>query len=195
MSRASDSLRSEDPLLIEETPVPPSPTTMDREGVLAALGYHAEKVKVWEPRTFYDARESCQRCGKKVYPVEKVDVGMLYHRGCFKCKVCGVQLNLRNFQLEQDTREGGGGERKQLFCNAHVPSRHTKGQFGQDALEIQTAMEAQKKASAKVCHYQVSSMWGIQLALLVFLQITSRMTSQWTTSSLHECCTLFVVAG
>jgi len=29
----------------------------------------------------------CRRCGLKVYPVERIDVGEMFHRGCFKCQV------------------------------------------------------------------------------------------------------------
>lgn len=38
----------------------------------------------------------------QVYPVEKVDVGVVYHRSCFKCHVCGRQLTIQSFQREVD---------------------------------------------------------------------------------------------
>ena len=70
--------------------------TMDREGVLAALGYKPEKS--WRtPAVLLEKSEMCIRCGKKVYPVEKVDVGGLYHRSCFKCKVSYMLKNIDDY--------------------------------------------------------------------------------------------------
>lgn len=40
----------------------------------------------------------------QVYPVEKVDVGVVYHRSCFKCRVCGRQLTIQSFQREVDLK-------------------------------------------------------------------------------------------
>jgi hypothetical protein len=60
--------------------------TLDRDGVLATLGYKPDKS--WKTSVvLLDRSELCIRCGKKVYPVEKIDVGGLYHRSCFRCKV------------------------------------------------------------------------------------------------------------
>ena len=39
----------------------------------------------------------CHRCGKRVYPVERVDVGALFHRRCFRCRVCGLRLSLVSY--------------------------------------------------------------------------------------------------
>ena len=36
--------------------------------------------------------DTCHRCGGRVYPVERVDVGALFHRRCFRCKICGLQV-------------------------------------------------------------------------------------------------------
>lgn len=37
--------------------------------------------------------DACHRCGSRVYPVERVDVGALFHRRCFRCRVCGLQVS------------------------------------------------------------------------------------------------------
>ena len=52
---------------------------------------------------------------------------------------------MRNFQLVAEV----GSRDKELYCNTHVP--HGAGQgLGTEALQIKNAMEAQKRASAKV---------------------------------------------
>lgn len=44
-------------------------------------------------------QDQCYRCMKKVYPMEKIGPvkDVVYHKGCFSCKVCGTKLNLKNF--------------------------------------------------------------------------------------------------
>ena len=132
---------------------PKSPKYLNREEVLASLGYHAaeanktpQQQKATTPIVLGKQNDSCHRCGKKVYPVEKLDIGVLYHRGCFKCHICGMQLTLRNFHREVDP---GSSKTKEVYCQAHVP-KQTKGNIGLDALGIRSPMDAQKIARDKV---------------------------------------------
>ena len=55
---------------------------VDRDGVLAAIGYRPDSL--WRAAAGPGAEEACERCGRKVYPVERVDIGVIYHRGCFR---------------------------------------------------------------------------------------------------------------
>ena len=98
----------------------------------------------WQPVLQDNA---CQRCGRRVYPLEKVDVGVLYHRSCFKCKVCGRQLTLKTFQRQLCPTSGH--QNKEIFCEKHVP-QPLKGHMGQDALAIKSAVDAQRRVHTKV---------------------------------------------
>ena len=61
--------------------------SFSREDVLASLGYRsAYKRRATTPLIGHKS-DLCRRCGKKVYPMERIDIGDLYHRGCFKCQV------------------------------------------------------------------------------------------------------------
>ena len=106
------------------------------------------KVKPTKGVTFaqLDQDNNCHRCGKKVYPVEKLDVGVLYHKGCFKCLVCSRQLTLANFQRDWDLNNS---RIKEVYCNSHVP-RQGAGHYDQEALGIRAAIDAQRRASKKV---------------------------------------------
>jgi len=76
-----------------ESPSPPEPASphiLSRDGVLAALGYRSGNVP--QPSAAPSPGQApmsnaCRRCGKRVYPLELIDIGDRYHRGCFKCHV------------------------------------------------------------------------------------------------------------
>ncbi|XP_065168580.1 LIM and SH3 domain protein F42H10.3 [Atheta coriaria] len=56
--------------------------------------------------------KSCARCEKTVYPTEELKcLDKIWHKICFKCKVCGMTLNMRNYK----------GMDKEPYCEAHIP--------------------------------------------------------------------------
>ncbi|XP_057160682.1 nebulette isoform X5 [Ursus arctos] len=56
----------------------------------------------------------CARCGKVVYPTEKVNcLDKYWHKGCFHCEVCKMALNMNNYK----------GYDKKPYCNAHYPKQ------------------------------------------------------------------------
>ncbi|KAK0068778.1 hillarin-like isoform X1 [Biomphalaria pfeifferi] len=83
--------------------------------------------------------DACHRCGSRVYPVERVDVGALFHRRCFRCRICGLQLTLRTFHWDQTTAPD-------IYCHAHVP-RHV-GCLDNESVGIKTAINAPKRSVA-----------------------------------------------
>ncbi|KAK2504228.1 hypothetical protein MC885_003622 [Smutsia gigantea] len=55
----------------------------------------------------------CARCGKVVYPTEKVNcLDKYWHKGCFHCEVCKMALNMNNYK----------GYEKKPYCNALLVS-------------------------------------------------------------------------
>lgn len=56
--------------------------------------------------------KKCARCDKIVYPIEELKcLDKLWHRQCFKCQVCNMALNMRNYK----------GFNKNPYCEAHIP--------------------------------------------------------------------------
>lgn len=126
---------------------PESPQRMNRDEVMSVLGYRKERIAKHASISRFNKPESCNRCGKKVYQVERLDVGELYHRGCFKCLVCGIQLSLKTFhRVVMETT-------KEVFCQSHAPK--LKKSVGQDSVGIRTAIDAQKQAGDKVKSSQI----------------------------------------
>ncbi|KAL4224109.1 hypothetical protein ACF0H5_017563 [Mactra antiquata] len=80
-------------------------------------------------------QDPCYRCEKRVYPVERIDVGVLFHRRCFRCRVCGLQLSLRTFHFDQENDPD-------VYCKNHVP--RFVGTIDGDALGVRTALNAPK---------------------------------------------------
>lgn len=56
--------------------------------------------------------KKCARCDKTVYPTEELKcLDKVWHKICFKCKECGMSLNMRNYK----------GFNKEPYCEAHIP--------------------------------------------------------------------------
>ncbi|KAJ1135379.1 hypothetical protein NDU88_001819, partial [Pleurodeles waltl] len=52
---------------------------------------------------------SCARCGKIVYPTEKVNcLDKFWHKACFHCEICKMTLNMKNYK----------GYDKKPYCNS-----------------------------------------------------------------------------
>uniref|UniRef100_A0A1I8HJS4 LIM zinc-binding domain-containing protein n=1 Tax=Macrostomum lignano TaxID=282301 RepID=A0A1I8HJS4_9PLAT len=57
----------------------------------------------------------CQLCGQRVYPLEKQCCnGLIYHRSCFKCHSCRVQLEGENAAMLDN----------KIFCPIHFFELH-----------------------------------------------------------------------
>ncbi|XP_018419095.1 PREDICTED: LIM and SH3 domain protein 1 [Nanorana parkeri] len=57
---------------------------------------------------------SCARCGKVVYPTEKVNcLDKFWHKACFHCDICKMTLNMKNYK----------GYDKKPYCSAHYPKQ------------------------------------------------------------------------
>uniref|UniRef100_A0A1I7TNV7 LIM zinc-binding domain-containing protein n=1 Tax=Caenorhabditis tropicalis TaxID=1561998 RepID=A0A1I7TNV7_9PELO len=47
-----------------------------------------------------NSKQHCNRCGKQVYPTDKVGPlkdSTFFHQGCFKCYICGTRLALKTY--------------------------------------------------------------------------------------------------
>uniref|UniRef100_A0A1B6M3L9 SH3 domain-containing protein n=1 Tax=Graphocephala atropunctata TaxID=36148 RepID=A0A1B6M3L9_9HEMI len=56
--------------------------------------------------------KTCARCEKTVYSIEELKcLDKVWHKQCFKCQVCNMTLNMRNYK----------GFNKQPYCEAHIP--------------------------------------------------------------------------
>ena len=76
---------------------------------------------------------NCLRCGKMVYPTDKI--GPLkdytfFHSGCFRCVVCGSKLTLKTYYNNQFSSVD-----KEVYCVQHVP-KIGAGRLDKDAVEI-----------------------------------------------------------
>jgi len=80
-----DDDKSQDSL--DSPPSATSPRCLSRDDVLATLGYRSGNVPQSAPLPQAQRSTACRRCAKKVYPLELIDIGDCYHRGCFKCNV------------------------------------------------------------------------------------------------------------
>ncbi|KAI1720045.1 hillarin [Ditylenchus destructor] len=65
-------------------------------------------------------KELCHRCGKPVYPTDKVGPlkdSTFFHHGCFKCYICGTRLALKTYCNNRNNIDD-----QEIYCNNHVPN-------------------------------------------------------------------------
>ena len=82
------------------------------------------------------ASELCQRCGDRVYQVEKVGPvnEVIFHKQCFRCSKCGQHLTLRTYFTNQvDLRDN------EIYCQNHTPKNISVG-YDARAVGIKGAM-------------------------------------------------------
>ena len=85
----------------------------------------------------------CLRCGKTVYPTDKI--GPLkdftfFHSGCFRCIECGSKLTLKTYLNNQHSQDD-----KEVYCSTHVP-KIGPGKLNGESMGIKTAMNVPKKS-------------------------------------------------
>ncbi|GFO44920.1 kyphoscoliosis peptidase [Plakobranchus ocellatus] len=85
-------------------------------------------------------KDACLRCLQKVYAMEQIGPikGVLYHKNCFVCAVCGTRLNLKNFQHNPNDMED-----LSVYCSSHRP-REKAAACDAHAVLIKTALGVPK---------------------------------------------------
>ncbi|CAJ0598810.1 unnamed protein product [Cylicocyclus nassatus] len=83
-----------------------------------------------------------EECGKTVYPLEELKcLDKVWHKQCFKCTVCGMTLNMKNYK----------GYDKMPYCEPHYPK--TVASVVTDTPEMRRVAENTKNQSQS-CSYQ-----------------------------------------
>jgi len=76
----------------------------------------------------------CAICGKSAYPLESINaIEKVYHKSCFKCAVCHLQLTVTTFK----------GLEGQVYCTKHVPK--AKATAVVDTVAMKQATNAPKR--------------------------------------------------
>jgi len=76
----------------------------------------------------------CAICGKSAYPLESINaIEKVYHKSCFKCAVCHLQLTVTTFK----------GLEGQVYCTKHVPK--AKATAVVDTVAMKQATSAPKR--------------------------------------------------
>ncbi|KAL3107194.1 hypothetical protein niasHT_011913 [Heterodera trifolii] len=65
-------------------------------------------------------KEPCFRCKRPTYFNDKVGPlkdGVLFHKGCFKCWICGSRLSLKSYHNNRNDNQD-----LEVYCAGHVPT-------------------------------------------------------------------------
>lgn len=95
-------------------------------------------------RTANYVDNNCLRCGKTVYPTDKI--GPLkdftfFHSGCFRCVECSSKLTLKTYYNNQHSQDD-----KEVYCSTHVP-KIGPGKFDGESMGIKRALNAPKSST------------------------------------------------
>ncbi|CAJ0598809.1 unnamed protein product [Cylicocyclus nassatus] len=96
-----------------------------------------------------------EECGKTVYPLEELKcLDKVWHKQCFKCTVCGMTLNMKNYK----------GYDKMPYCEPHYPK--TVASVVTDTPEMRRVAENTKNQSQVQYHaaYEKSKGTKIEVA-------------------------------
>ncbi|KAJ1370107.1 hypothetical protein KIN20_031760 [Parelaphostrongylus tenuis] len=95
-----------------------------------------------------------EECGKTVYPIEELKcLDKVWHKQCFKCTVCGMTLNMKNYK----------GYDKMPYCEPHYPK--TVASVVTDTPEMRRVAENTKNQSQVQYHAAYEKTKGTKIEI------------------------------
>uniref|UniRef100_A0A0K0D4K3 LIM zinc-binding domain-containing protein n=1 Tax=Angiostrongylus cantonensis TaxID=6313 RepID=A0A0K0D4K3_ANGCA len=95
-----------------------------------------------------------EECGKTVYPLEELKcLDKVWHKQCFKCTVCGMTLNMKNYK----------GYDKMPYCEPHYPK--TVASVVTDTPEMRRVAENTKNQSQVQYHAAYEKTKGTKIEI------------------------------
>lgn len=95
-----------------------------------------------------DPVDPCHRCYKRVFPDQQVSVGILFHKQCFRCRICGLPLTAQTFYRN----DANGSFDKEIYCKTHVGKLISQVSRDRDILDIESGIPPEDKYVIQVGH-------------------------------------------
>jgi len=71
----------------------------------------------YERKPHPDPVDPCYRCYRRIWDKEQmINVGVLFHKACFRCRICGLPLTMHTFHRN----DANGSPDKEVYCKTHV---------------------------------------------------------------------------
>lgn len=97
-----------------------------------------------------DPTNPCHRCYKHVLPDQQVNVGIVFHKQCFRCRICGLPLTAQTFYRN----DANGSFDKEIYCKTHVGKLISQVARDKDILDIDETIPPEDKYVIQVsCVY------------------------------------------
>ncbi|CAJ0578565.1 unnamed protein product, partial [Mesorhabditis spiculigera] len=107
-----------------------------------------------------------EECGKLVYPLEELKcLDKVWHKTCFKCTVCGMALNMKNYK----------GYNKMPYCEPHYPK--TVASVVTDTPEMRRLAENTKYQSQVQYHAEYEKQKGTKIQIADDPEISRHMAN------------------
>lgn len=79
-----------------------------------------------------DPVDPCYRCYRRIWDKEQmVNVGVLFHKACFRCRICGLPLSMQTFYRN----DANGSEDREVYCRIHVGKQLSQIQNDKTVIE------------------------------------------------------------
>lgn len=83
-----------------------------------------------------DPKDPCFRCYRRVRPSDQVNVGALFHKQCFRCRICGLPLTQQTFHRN----DANGSTDKEVYCKSHVGKLIDQVRYERQPLDLENAL-------------------------------------------------------
>lgn len=79
-----------------------------------------------------DPKDPCFRCNRRVLPHDQVRVDVVFHKQCFRCRICGLLLTMQTF-YRNDANDSSD---KEVYCKTHVGKKIRQVKYECQPLEF-----------------------------------------------------------
>ena len=130
----------------------------------------------YERKPHPDPVDPCYRCYRRIWDKEQmVNIGVLFHKACFRCRICGLPLSMQTFYRN----DANGSLDKEVYCRAHAGKNLNQIQQERQVIrELESTYGGQGQTVSSMTStgtsYQLTMIWHNDVAMRLIRKISYR---------------------